>query len=368
MLLFQALGQAYRNLLFKQNIIRPERIQEVFATSFILSSTTFTYSYGMFLVLPELFVNYPKTLLPLVRILASWVQFAVLANIYLVRKRKSSIASRTFPKRVVQSGSPETKPNPKDAVKELNKFTEEQFDRTPTEQIPQNWHICEACEVIVPPRTWHCLICRTCILRRDHHCIFTGCCIGEENQSNFMGLVFYLGVGTTVSTVFSWAYHIYVLDLTFWSFLFKTLVIIYTMFFNFDVNYLIAAISAVGHIAGWGAFTYYFYISMKGQTSADAHRNVYWTAPAGKGCYGMSFANMRSFLGPHPIHRILWPFHTPLKIDYEFIPTGSNSGIDDFPKQQGLCKSREGLQSPVTSSAPKNEFTHGNGDTNELTQ
>ncbi|KAL2748514.1 putative palmitoyltransferase ZDHHC24 [Vespula maculifrons] len=44
---------------------------------------------------------------------------------------------------------------------------------------PKNgWRLCTTCEILAPPRSWHCSTCRTCILKRDHHCIFTGCCIG----------------------------------------------------------------------------------------------------------------------------------------------------------------------------------------------
>ncbi len=57
------------------------------------------------------------------------------------------------------------------------------------------WHTCAACKIRVPPRTWHCGFCGQCVLRRDHHCIFAMACVGEQNQANFLGFIFYMAMG-----------------------------------------------------------------------------------------------------------------------------------------------------------------------------
>ncbi|KAI4497686.1 hypothetical protein M0802_007226 [Mischocyttarus mexicanus] len=46
-----------------------------------------------------------------------------------------------------------------------------------TANSKDGWRLCTICEMLAPPRSWHCSTCKTCILKRDHHCIFTGCCV-----------------------------------------------------------------------------------------------------------------------------------------------------------------------------------------------
>jgi len=322
----KSMWQSFRRVMNKKHTISfSPRIPEVFAGAFIILSTIITYLYGMILVLPDLLVEQPIVLLLFMRILGTWIVIAILSNMYLTRKRTSSIRTRMLTQPVVQPIFSKNQGSSDNEVHEITKHMGEHFTATPFGN-PQNWHLCAVCEVFVPPRTWHCNLCNTCILRRDHHCIFTGCCIGEENQSNFMGLVFYLAIGTTLATMFSLAYHMYILDQSFLSFVFRSVVVIYTLIYDFDVKYIIAAISSVGHLLSWGVFGYYFYNTLKGQTSADAHRKRYWTAP---GCGRISFTNMRNFLGPHPILRILWPFHSPLKINYDLTQAGCKPGDED---------------------------------------
>lgn len=65
------------------------------------------------------------------------------------------------------------------------------------------WRLCDVCETLTPPRSWHCNVCNVCVLKRDHHCAFTGNCVGHKNQRYFMMLVFYLFVGTTYANLFN---------------------------------------------------------------------------------------------------------------------------------------------------------------------
>lgn len=61
------------------------------------------------------------------------------------------------------------------------------------------WHLCTHCQMLVPPRAWHCRLCNVCILKRDHHCNVTANCIGHRNQRYFIALLFHLTLGTLAS-------------------------------------------------------------------------------------------------------------------------------------------------------------------------
>lgn len=83
----------------------------------------------------------------------------------------------------------------------------------------QHWHLCVSCQIMVPPRTWHCDICKTCILKRDHHCSFTGKCVGHKNHRYFILLIIYLFIATVYSNIFT-NYYFWILHRTeFLSFL-----------------------------------------------------------------------------------------------------------------------------------------------------
>lgn len=77
--------------------------------------------------------------------------------------------------------------------------------------------MCDSCQALVPPRSWHCEICDVCVLKRDHHCRFTGCCIGHHNYRYFFFFVVYLCIGAlfslTTTSIYLWYLHF---D-TYWS-------------------------------------------------------------------------------------------------------------------------------------------------------
>lgn len=65
------------------------------------------------------------------------------------------------------------------------------------------WHLCTHCQMLVPPRAWHCRLCNTCVLKRDHHCNVTASCIGHRNHRFFIALLFHLTLGTLASVVYN---------------------------------------------------------------------------------------------------------------------------------------------------------------------
>jgi len=223
--------------------------------------TALNYTYGVCSVIPEILGDYPTALI-LVDIIATWLAFCILSNFFLILKRNSSISKYAI-----------TRDSTADELMEKADKRLKPGDR---------WHKCEICKVIVPPRAWHCRICKRCVLRRDHHCVYTGCCIGQENQSNFMGLLFYLAFGATVATVLTLVYHLYIVHEGILDFLMKSVIIFYNLYCGFDAKHILSGASFFGVITAGSAFVFYVYISVKGQTSADAHRKVYWNNSASR--------------------------------------------------------------------------------------
>lgn len=47
------------------------------------------------------------------------------------------------------------------------------------------YQFCGKCDLVQPPRTYHCDKCSECILRKDHHCSWVGTCIGLFNTKYY---------------------------------------------------------------------------------------------------------------------------------------------------------------------------------------
>jgi hypothetical protein len=195
-------------------------------------------------------------------------------------------------------------------VNERTKYMGQQFMARPFGE-DEPWHICATCEVFVPPRTWHCNDCNTCVFRRDHHCIFAMACIGEENHCNFLGLLLYLGCGTTTYTILNFIYVVYFTDTVWWMYLIKSFVPFYVLIFDFSISNMLSGVNLIGQGAAWFIFLYYLLLASKGQTSADKARGV-GRSSAGMGIYD----NLKAMLGPNPLINVVWPFHEKMKLSY----------------------------------------------------
>ena len=44
---------------------------------------------------------------------------------------------------------------------------------------------CESCNLVRPPRGYHCTTCGMCVERMDHHCPWLGVCVGRRNYFMF---------------------------------------------------------------------------------------------------------------------------------------------------------------------------------------
>ena len=69
--------------------------------------------------------------------------------------------------------------------------------------------VCNKCNIIRPPLTYHCISCNACITNIDHHCPFTGHCIGKNNITYFKIFIILLQctIIAFISIVFVFAVH-----------------------------------------------------------------------------------------------------------------------------------------------------------------
>ena len=53
---------------------------------------------------------------------------------------------------------------------------------------------CRTCQIVRPPRAFHCSTCGFCVEVHDHHCPWMGTCIGKRNTRYFVLFLFYTGL------------------------------------------------------------------------------------------------------------------------------------------------------------------------------
>ena len=59
---------------------------------------------------------------------------------------------------------------------------------------------CDACNLLRPPRSFHCHQCNCCIELHDHHCPWVGTCIGRRNTSYFAAFLTFVSLHATLLT------------------------------------------------------------------------------------------------------------------------------------------------------------------------
>ncbi|XP_066583972.1 probable palmitoyltransferase ZDHHC24 [Prorops nasuta] len=142
------------------------------------------------------------------------------------------------------------------------------------------WRLCTACELLSPPRSWHCPVCDTCILKRDHHCIFTGCCIGHYNHRYFTMFLFYLFAATTYSFVYN---NLFIWDKINFEFPMSLIKIIFPLaifVFGFDGSLeqfylMLYIVSLIGMLYTGVLLIYHLRLICNGHVANESNKNCY---------------------------------------------------------------------------------------------
>lgn len=70
---------------------------------------------------------------------------------------------------------------------------------------------CKTCQILRPPRAFHCNDCGVCIEVHDHHCPWVGTCVGKRNSRYFTCFLFTTATHALVTFLIC-LYCVYTLD------------------------------------------------------------------------------------------------------------------------------------------------------------
>jgi len=112
------------------------------------------------------------------QLLFNWIQFLRFQSIIIPSKRN-------FPGYVHRYPSLTNSKDPREINDEF-------------EEARRTWKECDACDMHIPQRTYHCSLCNACISIPDHHCYFLGRCVGRANQRFFICFAFYACIGSFI--------------------------------------------------------------------------------------------------------------------------------------------------------------------------
>ena len=70
-----------------------------------------------------------------------------------------------------------------------------------TESDENRLSYCLTCNLLRPPRSFHCRICGFCVELHDHHCPWIGTCIGYRNLRYFLGFTFWTATHALIAAL-----------------------------------------------------------------------------------------------------------------------------------------------------------------------
>lgn len=166
----------------------------------------------------------------------------------------------------------------------------------------KEWHFCEKCELIVPPRSWHCTSCKVCQLKRDHHCMFASNCIGLYNHRYFIAFLIHFFIGTTYCFFYN-SYYIWIEHADYYLTWLTPLKMIFPMFMLFlntaEATLFIYMLVLIGSVFSGVLLIYHGKLIVRNATTHEKN----------KGAYDMGLMeNLKIVFGDKPFHCILWPF------------------------------------------------------------
>lgn len=65
--------------------------------------------------------------------------------------------------------------------------------------------ICRTCNFLKPARSKHCSVCDVCVAKHDHHCVWIMNCVGKNNISHFLCMLFSLSFVLTYGAYLAYA-------------------------------------------------------------------------------------------------------------------------------------------------------------------
>jgi len=71
----------------------------------------------------------------------------------------------------------------------------------PSEDMHNKLSYCKTCNILRPPRSFHCSRCEVCVEVHDHHCPWVGTCVGYRNVKYFIGFLFWTGMLAAVTAL-----------------------------------------------------------------------------------------------------------------------------------------------------------------------
>ena len=179
-------------------------------------------------------------------------------------------------------------------------MTKSRFKSDPT---AIQWNLCDKCELVVPPRSWHCDTCGVCILKRDHHCMFAMNCVGLKNHRHFFFFLIYFFIGTTYAFAYN-SYYIWVLNnelYATWSTAIKMALPMFMMFYTSgrEMHLLYYMLILIGSAISGVLLIYHGNLVIRNSLTHEKN----------KGAYDLGLkANLRVIFGSKWHRTIFWPF------------------------------------------------------------
>lgn len=175
--------------------------------------------------------------------------------------------------------------------------------RFKTDPMARNWNLCDKCELVTPPRSWHCDTCGVCILKRDHHCMFASNCVGYRNHRHFLMFLVHFFIGTTYAVFYN-SYYIWILNSSVyvkWTTIIKMALPMLMIFFGGgdEIHLLFYMLILIGSGLSGLLLVYHGNLVIKNSLTHEKD----------KGAYDLGVkANLKLIFGSKWPLTLIWPF------------------------------------------------------------
>jgi palmitoyltransferase len=192
-------------------------------------------------------------------------------------------------------------------LKDTSVFSSDEYmtaTKFKTDPSSKKWSLCDKCEIVVPPRSWHCDTCEVCILKRDHHCMFASNCIGYTNHRHFLVFLLHFFIGTTYAFIYN-SYFIWILNRHIygtWTTAIKLALPMFMVFYGSlqELHLCFYMLILIGSAMSGVLLIYHGKLIIKNNTTHQKN----------KGAYDCGLKeNLKIIFGDKMIKCIFWPWH-----------------------------------------------------------